>query len=1490
MRTLLLCLAVTLGLAMALPAKAFDLFNMRNSLIQFALEQISTDDFTITAENVESPGDGVTELVGVEIADRQGVWFTAERLGLQWNAQRILRAELEINRLSAAGVRVLRQPEGEVEVREDAAIAEDDGEPFDWPRSPIATRVDELRLERVFIAEGVIAPQPIAFDATGSARDEGDVQAVDLTVTRTDAIEGRIALAYLRDFAANTLSLDLNAAEAPGGLVAVLAGLPERAASEMTIDASGPLTDWALDFRAETDRVVTAEGTARIDLEGQIAARADFVVRPGPDMGPDATALLAPEARFMADIAEDDGGIVRVNEGALRSPALQLSAAGTLVRATTEMDLAVELRGQSGLSALIDGVAFESFGFAGQVAGTPKALDARGEITLAGLETAPADVGNARLDGAVRRTGERIELALTGEAGRLRLDRLSPEIIGTADLAVNGSFTPDLVVLEKFQFASPLLVATATGEVRLAEESAALDYELMAADLAPIATAYGADASGAARIAGRADGPLAAIRVAGEAALERIVVEGERYGAVRLTHDIVADETPGGMLALTAEGSPYGPLRVDTGFELADERLRVSDLTGSALGVSLAGDAVYALDTGLAEGEIAIDAADLAPLAAVAGAPVTGALSGTLGFRPRGGAQDVALDLVGRRIAALGARLAAISLDGDLTDALGAPALTGRITLSDAAYEDATLARAEGRIEGRDLTGTPALDIDLTLEDAAGFDAAAERVRLTATIEDAATLGQVDAQVTAEGLGFTDIQVAGLEATLSGAEMLAPVPRADLDATATGIAAAGARIGRAELDATLSDTDPAGRLDAALTTGPIEAEGARVASALLAVGIAGVMGDAPVLDVRAETGEVSAADLVLEAVVATLSGPLTEMEATAESTGALGPDPVSLDTAARIALGSETRVTVSQADAAFGEERISLNRPLVVRAAGGTTQIQDIDIAFPGGGLTGTAALYANGLAADIRLAMADLGLLERLADVAVTDGSLDLAADLDTRPGRAAGDVRIDAPGLRFADVLGAGALDLGATALWDGREATVDAALNGPFQDPVHVTAAVPLRATGEPLPAIPASAELAATIRWAGRIGDLWALVPAPGHVLDGDVVLDLQANGPLDDLKIGGEVSLSDGRYENLDLGTILTELTVQSTIERADRFVLDLAARDGAAGRLEGRIALEETTLDARIEGREAVLVRRDDATAAISLDIAAAGPVAAPDISGTVTVDRAEIRLVNATPPSVVTLGDVRIKGEPAPEKPEPLGEEIDLDVAIRGPRNIFVRGRGLDSEWRINMDVGGTAAAPRVTGAIQRIRGRLDLIGTGFELERGEIRFSGATPVDPNLDVRLAAENDGITGFINVTGRASDPQLSFTSQPALPESEVLPRTLFGKSQQSLDASQALRLAAGVSTLLDGSGGLVDRVRGTVGLDQLAIDPTEGGADVTVGKNISDDVFVGAKQPIGGEGEPRVTVEVEVFNNVTIDGEVEPNGDSSVGVNWKTDF
>ena len=139
-------------------------------------------------------------------------------------------------------------------------------------------------------------------------------------------------------------------------------------------------------------------------------------------------------------------------------------------------------------------------------------------------------------------------------------------------------------------------------------------------------------------------------------------------------------------------------------------------------------------------------------------------------------------------------------------------------------------------------------------------------------------------------------------------------------------------------------------------------------------------------------------------------------------------------------------------------------------------------------------------------------------------------------------------------------------------------------------------------------------------------------------------------------------------------------------------------------------------------------------------------------------------------------------------------------------------------------------------------------------EQTRGRIIFQPGEKIDPLVDIEFQRESADITGLVIVDGRASKPRLRFSSKPAVPEEEVLPRVLFGRSKQSLSASEAVQLASWIATLASGEAGVLDRARETLGVDVLRFESDPSGesasGSLSVGRYVTEDIYLGARQSL----------------------------------------
>ncbi|MEM9122595.1 MAG: translocation/assembly module TamB domain-containing protein, partial [Pseudomonadota bacterium] len=486
--------------------------------------------------------------------------------------------------------------------------------------------------------------------------------------------------------------------------------------------------------------------------------------------------------------------------------------------------------------------------------------------------------------------------------------------------------------------------------------------------------------------------------------------------------------------------------------------------------------------------------------------------------------------------------------------------------------------------------------------------------------------------------------------------------------------------------------------------------------------------------------------------------------------------------------------------------------------------------------------------------------------------------------------------------------AIDLALEGGWTGRQAELDLTVTRLTAEPGLVTVRVPVtRGPQSLVPTLQDNAALDGRIDLKGSVADLMAFYPQTDHVASGNLVLDFTLSGTVDSPKLSGEARLSDGRYENQNAGLLLTDLALNTQLDDSDRLTFSVDGKDGETGSIrgEGEVLLDQSAkfpLKVSIDLADAVLIRRDDLTARASAETTAEGDLGGLSVTGDILVQALEFRIPDGVPPSVVTI-PITVEGEETGTgegagAPEGSDVPIDLDVTVRIPGRAFVRGRGLESEWQGDLSVRGTAARPEVLGDLSTVRGTFDFAGRSFLIERGAIGFDGLVPPDPRLDVEMRTEVEDIEAILLVTGRATSPDLSVTSEPSRPSDSVLALVLFGKDISELNTFEVVRLANAVRSLQSGGGfDAVGSVRRSLGVDQLELDLGGGGesaggldsASVKLGKYVTDTIFVGVKRGIRS-GESAVAVEVDVTDSITMETEVNQQSDSSIGFNWKWEY
>ncbi|MDF9392991.1 MULTISPECIES: translocation/assembly module TamB domain-containing protein [Methylococcus] len=600
----------------------------------------------------------------------------------------------------------------------------------------------------------------------------------------------------------------------------------------------------------------------------------------------------------------------------------------------------------------------------------------------------------------------------------------------------------------------------------------------------------------------------------------------------------------------------------------------------------------------------------------------------------------------------------------------------------------------------------------------------------------------------------------------------------------------------------------------------------------------------------------------------------------------LGGAPLHLSTAGELDV-QEKRLALSAFEVDWNKETLKLRAPLQVGFGEGVT-LDRLKLSLRQG------VIEASGRAApnlDLQVAIRDLPA--NLVAVAVPDlalaGSLRMDAKLKGPPARPDGDIDLTLKGLRAGAAMPA--VDIAAHARLGGGAATVDVRLDGGWGAALQLRGDTALSAGG-PLD-LHASGALDLSI--------LDAMLGAGGRRVRGKLALDATATGVLPDPKITGALRLDGGEVQDFGAGARISDIIARVEIDDETIRIVRAEGRAGAGKiQLGGSLGFKAPGLpvDLKLTARRASPLASDQLTVDLDADVSLRGLAASTmKLAGTLRLHRAEIRVPEHLPPHVAVL-DVRRPG--ATPLPSPAaGPNVELDLGVEAAGEIFVRGRGLDTELEGSVRVRGNLAAPDADGSFRMKRGQLAVAGRTITFSTGRVTFDGGTLTNPALDFSASSTGGNVTATLNVAGTAKTPKISFSSSPSLPQDQVLAHLLFGADTASMGPVEMAQIAMALASLTGAApsgGDPLDRVRKGLGLDRLAVVSGKGGkAALEAGRNIAPGVYIGARQSAAGT--PQSTVRIDIGRGLKVEGAVgsgsasgSQSSTNSVGVIYEFEY
>jgi translocation and assembly module TamB len=1395
-------------------------------------DRLSTPERQIGISNIDGALGSDISIREITIADQQGVWLRVSNARLTWNQAALFFGRLEVSSLTADSIDYIRN----AVPAEGVDLPPPEAGTFQIPDFPVAVILQQLSVPKVTFGQNVFGLGSEISLAGGFTLDDGNLS-TNLDVVRLDGPGGTLDLDLIYTGETNVIDLGLSLVEPENGVLANLLNIENRPAISLTLKGAGPVEDLRTDLVLQANGQTALAGIATIQQQAEgLAVDADL-------SGPLAM-LVAEQYRpfFGAETALSANALVR-SEGGFSISGLRLSGGQLSLEAAADTTADNFLRTLA-LNAVI-----------ADPNGAPVTLPVPGSATrvnTAQLAIAFGGEGSEDWNATLAVAGyatdgfaaDNVALTVGGVASNLN-DPLTRRVTFNGDGSVSGIAASDEVeaalgdnigigIAGLWNAGQPVELA----EFRVAGEALAamLSGQLSGLDFAGDIALETASISPFSGLAGRElDGGLQ-LKASGSIMPLTggfdLTLDGT--GENLAIDDEVADRLLAGAVALSG--------RVARGPEgLTADAFRIANPQ-----VQILADGTYSSQ--VADFAFNLDLSDLALLSEQA--------SG-------------ALKVVGT------ARGAENIIDLDLNGSVASGTLAGR-QLREAnigfggQYKVDTLAGA--------ITGTAALDGFRTALSAGVNVTPAEQVLSDIDFQAAGTRITGDlARATVTGLVIGAVKVVSPDVSV-------PAALALLEAS-----------GAVNADLTLQPVDGKQNASIRADVRDLRVNDIAVGAADINADIADLFG-VPMVDGSINGRDIAAAgvDVRTLAATATQSGSTTRFDAQAAL--ATGTD---VDVAGALTpVEGGYRLAVDRAELAQGQLSARLAQPTVLQVAGSNVALEAVRFDVGSGSITATGSAGEQ-----LNIALDINALPLSIANTVVPDLGLAGTVTGRTTIGGTGSDPRVQfeaqGQGINASAIDGYGIapLRLAATGSYAGNVVTLASVrADGSGGLTLSGSGTVPLSGGGLNV-ALSGSAPLA--------LGNQF--VADRGGQLSGVLSLDATVSGSISEPQFGGRVSTSGAGYVDPELNLRLQNISGSASLNGSNLQIDSLSASLATGGTVSasGSIGLTGSLpANVRLALNSARYADGNLFVATASGDLALTGNLSgSPLLSGQVLIEEANItvpesfgggaKLIDVehvrTPLAVEqTLAKARIdeSGAPVPQS-RPGG--VLLDINVNAPSQIFIRGRGLDAEAGGTVRITGPIGDIQPVGAFELTRGRLAILGQRINFESGTVTLVG--DLDPQLDLVASVEGEDITVYVTVAGRASDINVTFTSAPMLPQDEVLSRLIFGRSMGELSPLQLAKLAGAAGELVGGGGGggLVDSLRGAAGLDDLDIvTDDQGNVAVQAGTYIQDNVYLGVQAGAGGQS--RVTINLDVTDDLKVTGAAGQNGDSSLGVFYEKDY
>jgi hypothetical protein len=401
--------------------------------------------------------------------------------------------------------------------------------------------------------------------------------------------------------------------------------------------------------------------------------------------------------------------------------------------------------------------------------------------------------------------------------------------------------------------------------------------------------------------------------------------------------------------------------------------------------------------------------------------------------------------------------------------------------------------------------------------------------------------------------------------------------------------------------------------------------------------------------------------------------------------------------------------------------------------------------------------------------------------------------------------------------------------------------------------------------------------------------------------GTAELTAQVSGSMDKPVILGQAKIADGRLRYFSLPHSLEAVNGSILFDSRNIRVDGVTARvaDGQVN-FDGRIGLDGYTpadLALTATGRNMRLRYPEGVRSEVDADLSLTGRVAAPVLSGSVTVQSAIWTTRFDTSGNLFDFGGSS-GGTPvvASTASSSTMPPIRLDVRVIAPGTLRIENNDAHIVSSADLTFRGTYERPIVFGTAEISRGEFIFEGRRYLVTRGRLDFTNPLRIDPTFDIaaetQVRVPGQTYRVILSASGTMQRLRPVFESDPPLPSQVEVASLLLGdvgttrdadlRALQRPDLTEQQLIQARVARMLVSplSGQIGDVVEQTFGVDTfqvtpLVTDPTglssrfNPSARLTIGKRISTRAYLTFSRSISSSSDQIILLEYDQTDRVS---------------------